>query len=320
MKKSLIALAIAAAAPAAFAATANVDVYGIMDVAIQDTDAGTGVTEVTAAVVSNYSRIGFKGSEDLGGGLKALWQVETALDAGNGADIGDTNWGTRNTFVGLSGGFGTVAMGRHDTPYKMSTGSLDIFGDTIADYNLGRLNSVQLLNNDHDARNANALAYISPNLSGFGFAAAVVMNNNAGASDKTADAISLSASYSNGPLMVTAAYQDLGDAAGANATNNATKIGAGYTMGDVKIGLIYEKVDAATDRETSLVNAAYTMGPIVLKALYGQAEVGAADQTLWAVGADYNLSKRTKTYVVYGNGDNGTSDVSGWTLGVRHSF
>jgi predicted porin len=79
------------------------------------------------------------------------------------------------------------------------------------------------------------------------------------------------------------------------------------------------------------VSAAYNMGAITLKALYGQADVdnvaagvkvaGDTDQDLWAIGADYALSKRTTAYVIYGNGDNDSGDdASGWTVGMRHSF
>ena len=327
MKKSAIALAVAGvfAAPMAFAATANVDVYGIMDIAVQDTDAAN----ATPDVVSNFSRIGFKGSEDLGNGLKALWQIETQIDNGSGTDIGEQVSGTslanRNSFVGLAGGFGTVVMGRHDTPYKMSTGSLDIFGDTIADYNLGRLDNVKLISSSdaHDARSTDAVAYISPSFSGLTVAAAEVMDDAAGAADDTADATSVSATYANGPMMLTAAYQDLGNVAGADAVNNAWKLGGAYTIGDVRLGAVYEEVSttATTDRESWLVNAAYTMGPIVLKAQYGEAEVGTTDQDMWALGADYNLSKRTKAYVVYGVGDDSSGDdVAGWNIGMRHSF
>ena len=332
MKKSLIALAVAGAfAAPAFAATSNVDVYGVLNITVEDTN----FTGVTPSVLDNTSRIGFKGSEDLGGGLKAIWQIESAL-GGNGAPISGTTWATRNTFVGLSGGFGTVLMGNHDTPYKLGTASLDIFADTIADYNLGRLGNVsangatanagvQLLSNAHDARNNQALAYISPTWSGFHFAAAVVMNNNAGASDKTDDAISLTGVYVNGPLFASLSYQDLGDAAGTNLTNHATKAGIGYTFGDTKVGFVYETVDtgaAATDRDSWLLNVAHTMGPMVLKAQYGQADVGTAGQDAWALGVDYNLSKRTAAYVVFGSGDTDTAagSASGWNIGIKHSF
>ncbi|MFA5083395.1 MAG: porin, partial [Hydrogenophilaceae bacterium] len=132
MKKSLIALAVAGvfAAPAAFAASANVDVYGIMSFAIEDTDADG----VDVAVVDRVSRLGFKGSEDLGGGLKAIWQIESQLNATTNENLGNIYYSggpvgrtaLRNTFVGLAGDFGVFVLGRHDTPYKLGTGSLDV--------------------------------------------------------------------------------------------------------------------------------------------------------------------------------------------------
>ena len=339
MKKSLIALAVAGAfAAPAFAATSNVDVYGVLNIAIQDTD----VSGYNMAVLDNTSRIGFKGSEDLGGGLKAIWQIESGL-GGHGSTtigtVGNATLGTRNTFVGLAGGFGTVLMGKHDTPYKLGTGSLDIFADTYGDYNLGRIgdttplasfnSGVQLIDNTQDARDGQALAYISPTWSGFHFAAAVVMGNGeagsfTGATTKTIDAVSATGVYVNGPLFASLSYQttELLD-------SSAWKVGVGYTFGDTKVGAVYENVDkydGVRDRDSWLLNITHTMGPIVLKAQYGQANVdvlGASlDQDAWAIGADYNLSKRTSVYFVYGDGDTDTvaGNASGWNLGIKHSF
>jgi len=355
MKKSLIALAVAGAVSApAFAATSNVDIYGIMNIAIEDLgntpSAATGAdTKYTPSVVSNYSRIGFKGTEDLGGGLKAVWQVESALDggasyAGAGA-VGGTTLGMRNTFVGLAGGFGTVLAGRHDTPYKLGTASLDPFADTIADYNLGRADGVEVLMNAHDARVGNALAYISPTWGGFHFAAAVVLANDPTTANDTVDATSFTGVYANGPLFGSLSYQNVKDVVATGSDSKAWKLGLGYTFGDAKVGFIYEKVAADTlakDRKSYLLNGSYAMGPIVLKAAYGKvsdALFSAAndDQDMWAIGADYNLSKRTSVYFVYASGD---SDItsgatvlpgatvsatnsggnSGWNLGVKHSF
>ena len=331
MKKSLIALAVAGtiAAPAAFAATANVDVYGIMNIAIEDTDANN----VDLDVVDNVSRIGFKGSEDLGGGLKALWQIEQQLNATSANQTAFGGAGMRNTFIGLSGGFGTALIGRHDTPYKIATGKYDVFADTIGDYNTGRLDGVSLLDNGQDARANNAIAYISPTWSGFHFAAAVVTSMDQLNSGDTTDAYSLAGLYANGPLTVDAAYQKVNSAGvgGADDTK-AMKIGAGYTFGDFKVGAVYEDVsdyNGFDDRDSVQISGAYNMGAITLKALYGQADVdlGAAelDQDLWAVGMDYALSKRTTAYVVYGNADDdikatNSGDVSGWNIGMKHSF
>jgi predicted porin len=315
MKKSLIALAVAGAfaAPAAFAASANVDVYGIMNVALQDTDASGTDLQVT----DNFSRVGLKGSEDLGGGLKGVWQIESGL--GGGTDgMGTGSIGTRNTFVGLAGDFGTAIIGRHDTPYKLGSAFVDIFGDTIADYNLGRLDGVQLINNTHDHRNPDAIAYISPTWSGFHFALAAVATNTAANLDNgdTIDAWSGTAVYANGPLTASLSFQnvDLLD-------SDAVKLAAAYAFGDTTVGFAYEDIDQAADRDSWLLNVKHAMGPITLKAQYGQADVGNADQSQWALGADYALSKRTTAYFVYGNGDDDAGDdVSGWNLGVKHSF
>lgn len=318
MKKSLIALAVAGAfAAPAFAATSNVDVYGILNVAIQDTD----VSGKDIQVTDNYSRIGFKGSEDLGGGLKAIWQIESGL--GGGSDgMGTGSIGTRNTFVGLAGGFGTVLMGRHDTPYKIATGKYDVFADTIGDYNLGRAD-LSVIENTHDYRSPNAIAYISPSIGGLTVAAAVIATNSAANLDDgdSMDAYSLAAMYANGPLTVDVAYQDV-----KAVDSKGLKIGAGYTMGDLKLGVVYEDIDSGStspvrDGDSWLINAVYNMGAIALKASYGSVDTDFADGNMWALGADYNLSKRTTAYVVYANGDDDNgSDVSGWNLGVKHSF
>jgi len=359
MKKSLIALAVAGAfAAPAFAATSNVDVYGVLNVALEDTNRSA-AHDMT--ILDNTSRIGFKGTEDLGGGLKVVWQIESAL-GGNGAVMGNNGCGaptststsvindpdgvpgngdetvttttattapacnnngfaTRNTFVGLAGGFGTVLMGRHDTPYKLGTVSLDIFGDTIADYNLGRLDGVQLVNGTHDHRNGQALAYISPTWSGFHFAVATVLTNNeSGAALSKAnaniDATSMTGVYANGPLFASLSYQNA-----KAADNKAWKLGVGYTIGDGKVGFIYERNNddaAGGDIKSYLLNGQYNMGPIALKAQWGKVKnegaLGDADALM--LGVDYNLSKRTSAYFVWGRGDN---DLAAATAGRTRS-
>ena len=341
MKKSLIALAVAGAfAAPAFAATSNVDIYGVISVAVQDTNAVNNELQVT----DNVSKFGFKGTEDLGGGLKAIWQIESQLNAtGNDGLDGNGTVGGRNTFIGLAGGFGTFLMGRHDTPYKLGTASLDIFADTIGDYN-GRLtgagaNVIDPVAAAHDARLGNAIAYISPTWSGFHFAGAVVAGNDAAAfdySNKTFDAYSLTGVYANGPLFGSLSYQKVGDVstppAGTQAST-AWKLGLGYTFGDAKVGFVYEDVNNDTgglnggiDRSSWLINGAYNMGPIVLKAQYGKIKdfnVAGVDPTKWDLGLDYNLSKRTTAYVVYTSTDAdsvGTKNLNGFNIGMKHSF
>ncbi|MDQ1314499.1 MAG: hypothetical protein QG662_608 [Pseudomonadota bacterium] len=343
MKKSLLTLAVAGAfAAPAFAATSNVEVYGLVTIAIQDTN----VSGVGLEVVDNDSRIGFKGSEDLGGGLKAIWQIENGI-SNNAKKSGTANTGiggqslaSRNTFVGLSGGFGTLLMGKHDTPYKMSTGPLDPFSDTIGDYNGTILDGVELVMKAHDHRSPAAVAYLSPSWSGLSFAAAVIATNAQanGNSNDSIDAVSVSGTYKNGPLYASLAYQSVEDAdrfvSSTSTTldgSDAWKAGIGYTIGAAKVGFVYENVDTdltaggSAERDSWLVNGVYNMGAIALKAQYGQVDAGTVDQDLWSIGADYTLSKRTVAYLAYGSGDDGSSasnggDVSGWNLGMKHSF
>ena len=341
MKKSLIALAVAGsfAAPA-FAATSNVDIYGIIDGSVSlvevEVDGVTLVDNVQTGNVGNIdaSRFGIKGSEDLGGGLKAIWQVESKLDMDN-----ETSIGGRNTYVGLNGGFGTVLIGRYDTPEKMSTGKLDLFADSVGDYNL----SGTIL----DTREKNMLAYMSPSFSGFSFAAAAIAGEDAGAAAKNdgiADHYSLSATYENGPLYIGAGYTSMSEGyslsaleiGGATIDATATlpgdgttwRIGAGYSFGNLKLAAVYQNIELDDpvngdwDSDGYSLGAAYTMGAIVLKGQYMSREDMLEG---FAVGVDYNLSKRTKAYVTYTdlseeNSVDGTADVSIASVGVRHSF
>jgi predicted porin len=334
MKKSLIALAVAGAfAAPAFAATSNVDVYGIIDASVNYVDLND--DESFWSVGSNgmeASRLGFKGSEDLGGGLKAIWQIESGFDVeGTGATIGK-----RNTFVGLSGGFGTVLIGNHDTPEKLSTGKLDFFADSVGDYNVG----ATII----DTRENNVIAYISPTFSGFHFAGAIVAGEYEGGSenDSIADHWSVAAMYENGPLYVGGGYTSVSEGYQLSANSffgetlvgaltlgdsNMWRVGAGFKFGDFMVGGVYQNIDAELPNGTDLdiddgysIGGSWTMGPMVLKAQY-QARDNLIEQ--WNLGLDYNLSKRTKAYAVYSDlqdEDSGDLDGTIISMGVRHSF
>jgi predicted porin len=332
MKKSLIALAVAGAfAAPAFAATSNVDVYGKLHTSVNFVDDQVaGASDV--GISSNASRIGFKGSEDLGGGLAAIWQIETTvnLDEGNAS-----NWASRNSFIGLKGGFGTALIGRHDTPLKLVGRSLDLFGDTMAD-------SRNVLGGGGDARPNNAVAYISPSMSGFTLAGAYATDPGTAAVDRDDMSVySLSAAYANGPLYLGFGYAD-GDGLAAAGTDRHWRLGAGFTMGDLKLVAQYDDTKAETgfaDYDAWMIGAAYTMGNIVLKANYMDGDIDGTsnDPKQWTIGADYNLSKRTAVYALYADGEYitmgsgaGASDLYGsgvaggdisiFSVGITHTF
>ncbi|EIC21947.1 porin [Thiorhodovibrio frisius] len=174
--------------------------------------AGSGASGGYMPGAGPSNRIGIKGSEDIGNGLKAIYQVELGIAFGaSDANIpsGNNNsFSVRNSFVGLAGSFGTVLVGRHDTPLKISTGKLDMFADTMADYN-GTVGF-------NDLRVDNAIAYISPSFSGFQFMGALVAPGGATAgeglnanSDQLNGAWSLAGIYNNGPYYASIAYESL---------------------------------------------------------------------------------------------------------------
>jgi predicted porin len=160
------------------------------------------------------NRIGVKGSEDLGNGLKAIYQVELGInlnDTNNNVLSNSDSITYRNTFVGLAGDWGTALIGRHDTPMKISTGKLDLFSDTMADYN-GTVGF-------RDLRADNVVAYISPSLAGFQLMGAIIPAGGATGGgqglnlneDSLAGAYSLAGIYSNGPFYGSVAYESLGN-------------------------------------------------------------------------------------------------------------
>lgn len=332
MKKSLIALAVASAVAApAFAATSNVDVYGVLRFSLDNynTDAATGDNWT---INDQTSRFGIKGSEDLGGGLKAVWQIEQQLDATGSPLVGGTAFGgagLRNTFIGLAGGFGTVIVGRHDTPYKLG-GSADVFADTSAD---SQKNTTGIIGrNGFDNRVSGTVAYVSPDFNGFHFAVATVPGEGTtNTANGLMDAYSLVGVYANGPLKLSLGYENFDKEVGAGTNDkNATKFNVGYKIGDIGLGYTYERSKdgyaATSETDTAhLASITYAMGPITLAGQYGKfsdKQTSAADLNRTTIGAIYNLSKRTNVYAAYDmeNYGSGGTDADIFTMGVNHSF
>jgi predicted porin len=341
MKKSLIALAVASAVSApAFAATSNVDVYGELNMAISFVD-DQPTTTSDLQFTSFGSRLGFKGSEDLGGGLKAIWQIESGINP----DEQNGMLASRNSFVGLAGGWGTAFIGNHDTPLKLVGRAVDLFGDTIGD-------SRNVMGGGSDARADNVVAYISPTFSGFHAAVAFstdpfsAQTSAADPDDRTV--WNAAAIYNNGPLYLGFAYGD-GDGHEAAGVGAHWRGAAAFTMGDFKVVGQYDNLEdnnginpAALpgDYDAWMVGGQFTMGNFVFKANYmdGSLDNSSADPSQFNIGADYNLSKRTTVYALYTDGEYvslgggaGASDVvgscstcggdvSGISFGIAHTF
>ena len=379
MNKQLIAVGIAVALAAPLVVHAGVEVYGDARVSVDyatnndngrgrgscnynndyDPTTNTWTNDATVScqkdklsVSSNASYIGFKGDEDLGDGMSALWQFEQGVDFDTGNWSGDR----RPTFVGIGGGFGTVMAGRFDTPYMSATDKYDIFIDTKADYNaiMGAANSSTAL---FDSRVSNTLVYATPDLTGFKAQLAWVMANAVSGTDtlpitKSAEkqgAFSMSGNYDNGPVSLAAAYQldqkaGLGGVTGKDAI--AWKVGGSYTIMDATtLALIYENVDlggTVKDRNAFYVSASHKIGNTTIKLAYANADkcggtvCDKTGATQISAGITQSLTRNTELYALYTqvSNDNGASyglaygpanavtgkDESAFSFGVNHKF
>ena len=357
-----MAIGIAAALAAPFVAQAGVEVYGDARMSVDFADNGdnnANMEKSKASVSSNGSYLGFRGDEDLGNGLSAMYQLETNVDW----DTGQAFNGMRPTNVGIGGSFGAVLAGTFDTPYMTATDRYDIFADTQADYNaiMGAYGSSQI----YDSRVANTLVYATPNLSGFTGEVAYVLSQALGSDNlpmtKSAgkkDAYSLSGNYDNGPLSLAVAYQLVSKQGltktGGSGPDDITgwKVGGSYTIMDATtLALIFENLDMggdAKDRNALYFNVAHKMGDTTLKLAYANADKCGGNASICdktgaqqiSVGVSQSLTKATEVYalytqvsndnnadygLVYGPGsvtkvDGTMSDISSFSIGVNHAF
>ena len=330
MNKKLLAAAVAAAVVAAPAAFADSTIYGKFHVSVDSVDDDS--TDVDSYFAnSRSSRLGFKGSEDLGNGLKAIFQFETTVlvDGGNDQSVGTGFGSQRNTFIGLAGDFGTFLVGRHDTPAKIAfyaTGTENL-GDSILDLNPGSLNPIGVFS---EFRANNAIAYVSPNFGGFTVAAAIIPGEQSGEksssrtvctptsptantcvtdpgkandNDGIADHYSLGAMYSGNGLKVGLGYESktqLDNAVGdSDAEWDYWQLGASYTMNNFTIGANYEdSSDYDFDKGTD-----YTAYAITGRAQFGNN----------AINLVYTNSSKDPD-------DEKKTETDGWGIGADHAF
>jgi predicted porin len=312
--KKILSLAIAAALVAPAAAMAEAKVYGKAHMLIANTDDGT---DDVWSVDSIDSRVGVKGSEDLGDGLKAVYQFEFKINHDDGDGLGD-----RNQYLGLAGGFGTVLLGRHDTPLKMSQGKFDQFGDVPGDIK-GVIPG--------EDRVDNVIAYVSPDMGGFSLVGAAVSGEEGdSASGNTQltglfDHISLAGLYSNGPIFASLALNSY-DLGGYNIEPSLMRGTFIWKGGMWQAGAMFSSFDfdgAAEDADAFGVSGNVKVGAngkFKLQYLTGDApvtkvsKVGSIslepnvkvpdgttgnDVTQISVGYEHALSKRTKLHVGY---------------------
>lgn len=268
MQKKLIALAVAGLASTGAFAQANVTVYGVADASFDVVRTSNAVSELgnTTRVSTNSSLIGFKGAESLGNGLTAVFQYESGIGFDNNGALG----ASRDSFVGLAGGFGTVVLGKLTAPTRALGGAVDVnSGATGIGANsglLGKLGNTLVSQPSNagpgtncarsstcvsifDDRWTNAIAYVSPTFAGLNATFAYVANenktfHNVGVAAANTTGYDAGLKYANGPIMAAVTYNavSLGNDQGTNVST--LRVGGVYNFAMASIRAVFDHARA----------------------------------------------------------------------------
>jgi predicted porin len=347
MKKSLLALAVLTAVSGGAFAQSSVTLYGKVDVGVVlDSGSSKGKSLRISSGVSGGSRLGFKGVEDLGGGMKAGFQLETGFCADsntpNGAPppnfcTGGNNFMGRQAHVDLSGAFGSITAGRQYTLSFINLTTVDPFGTGLAGQTTNLFDASG--SSAANPRVNNSVIYNTPNISGF--TASLLFGAGEQQGDwRSSRTTGASAVYASGPLYVGLAFNDINGAAGILGRKN-TNLGATYDFGVVKLHVIGQATKAAApspwvDARDVMVGISAPIGGGSLMASFNKHDDRTAlDQNADQIGIGYMyaLSKRTSLYTAFariknehgaaftvGNATDGGAGNKAFNLGVVHNF
>lgn len=358
MKKTALTLALTAALGLPLATQADTILYGEAKVSVDYVDDSGDLTDKNRDgywdVVNNGSKLGIKGFEDLGGGLRAFYLYDFNVDMTEGGNFSGLN----QKFVGLSGSFGAVTIGTQDTPYWKVLNILDIFHSGRmfnGSVYLGAGLSEETNDNGALSTLSNSIDYQTPNFGGFSAEALLVMdgrlNDSQGFSDSV-DIWNVNLKYSQGPIFAGLTYVKLaGDnnvSIGQGLTTDLDldnwALGLGYRTNQFLIGAIYEqgsfndvnlprntylngtRIATGSDAKSWMLAGQYAFGSNVLRAAYGQTDTGLNGEDNidnWRVGYQYNFSKRTLLWAEYFGREADTrtyGDQSAISIGMKHLF
>lgn len=331
--RSIALAALVALGATAAQAQSTVSIYGLIDLSLGQTQApgGKATKNVNSGNMST-SFIGFKGSEDLGGGLSAVFAIESFMrndTSAYGRFDGDTFW-ARNSYVGLTSGAGTVTLGRNTTALFVNTLLFNSFGDsfgfspairqtfTSSGFPRTRASDVQV---SGDTGWSDSVKYSSPNFGGLSFTAHVAAGEANGGRN-----LGLSALYFGGPFAAGFAWQKVEKGTGAfNPDTTAWQLGGSFNFAPVKLYAQYGTTDNKTLDNTIKViglgaDFSIGLGKVMLQWNKLSPDVG-ADQKALSLGYDYQMSKRTDLYAVYMNEKvSGLSGGNSYAVGIRHRF
>jgi predicted porin len=352
--KRLVA-ALVAVTPLFAAAQTNVTLYGVVDAAIESSDKGgpDGRHTLVQSGDQSTSRFGFRATEDLGNGLKAIFNLEAGLNVDTGA-TDSAGLFQRRAVVGLEGDFGTVTLGREYSPIASVAGATDEFGQGFYGSNLSAFGTASpnpstaaVTSPRLTRRLANSVNYKSTTLGGFKLLAAYAAGENTDTNapgSSLRDLKSLGAEYTLGNLYVGGAYAEVKRVNTGNDKEWA--VGAAYKFDqlgglDVKGNYMVADAQGPNNKFTQWnLGAGYPFGASKVLLNYQRNELNSgAKGSTWAIAYTYALSKRTNLYASYADGSNNATgtfalnssgnsvapsvagaDPSAFTIGVRHSF
>jgi predicted porin len=364
MNKKLVAVAIAGllAAPLAQAQTANVTLYGRANLSMVFVN-GTkpdGTNPNVYRVDSNSSRFGIRGTESLGGGLNAIFQIENGsinISSTGGALAG------RDSFVGLSGSWGRLYMGHYSAPYDDITGigaANTANTGILTQGNLWAQGSQSNANGGFDNRLENSVRWDSPNWAGF--ATSVQFASGEGSPSSNSNIGSISGKYNNGPFAGVIAYQynnNVRGVANSELDDSAFSIAAQWQFSRFNIAGKYEWLDYDYTQSSSLKRQYWEISSTILVGANGSVYIaygdaadgkgsaptgarigqivkgGSTGANYWQIAYAHNLSKRTYVYTGYAkiNNDNNAAyagnfrssvqngaNPGGFSMGMLHNF
>ena len=334
MNKKIVALTVAAAFGIPAAASAQTTLFGQFKYEVGYIDSSSAVADLDSDNAFVHStrgtRIGIRGSEDLGGGLTGIYRFQGGLGQVNSGMAG-TSWSMdEENWVGLRSDFGTVRLGRHDTAMKHTAGNqFRYFVDTLAEPSLAP---------DARGQRAEGIHYMTPNIQGFtGY---LTLEPNGFETDAY---WAIGAAYEAGPFWVGGAYESTPDdgtyaAYGllGNADQSNWQLGGKFDFGQGDVGLLYQSMRDG-DRDVWLLPVRYNVTSAVslrAAAKYVDDDILDEDWTNFGVGASYNFSPRTEAFVnVWVDDrtdetltpgmnalDSVSEDSTHFGFGVRHSF
>lgn len=324
---ALAALAVMGATTAM--AQSSVTLYGRINTTVERQKVGD---ESVSGLYNNASRWGIRGTEDLGGGLKAGFTLESGFNSDTGTGSAWTHSTTGMSFarqseVNLSGGFGMIRLGNFVPESYYAT------ADYISMHNHDTGSSSDALYYDPvwfgGLSTKNKIGYRTPSMGGLTVDASVSMHEKDPTVGPRKNGYDLAANYATGPLHLGAGFSKVGD-------NWQAALRGLYTFGQFTVGAYYQRndQDLIGTRNNFRLSGMYTMGASEFHVNVGHAnkwsKVADSAATQWTLGYNYNLSKRTKIYTYYTRINNSQAatygvsapgnDFSSFAVGVRHNF